>query len=281
MWVYVNNQFVDDKNAFIGISDLSIQRGFGIFDFFRTSNNIPLFLEDYLDRFFHSAEQLKLQPTHTKEEIRAIVFELIKKNQIVTSGFKLILTGGYSPDGFEPGSPNFIVTQQPVEITSEEKFEQGIQITLYEYLRDLPEVKSINYLMALYLKSKQVGLQVDDTLYCKEEKVLEFPRSNVFIVTNNNEVVTPKRNVLHGITRKRVLEIAQENFIAEEREITISELNNAAEVFLTSTTKRIIPVLKIDDKVVGDGKPGVVTRSLYRSFRLMEDKYCESYKISN
>src|SRR5207253_3053662 len=100
-----------------------------------------------------------------------------------------------------------------------------------------------------------------------------------FIVTKDRKVVTPAENVLHGITRMKVLEIAGEKYKAEEREISVDELKSAAEVFLTSTTKRLLPVLKIDDIVVGDGKPGEITRELYRSFLQCEEKFCGQHAV--
>ena len=112
MIVFLNGMFVEEKEAQIGISDLSIQRGYGIFDFFRTQKSVPLFIDDYLDRFFKSAELLHLNPSYDRESIKSIVGEMIEKNRIETSGFKMLLTGGYSSDGFEPGTPNFIITQQ-------------------------------------------------------------------------------------------------------------------------------------------------------------------------
>ena len=281
MIAFVNGHFIDEKEASIGIADLSIQRGFGIFDFFRTSNYRPLFLDDYLDRFYRSAKQLGLEPMYVREELKNIIFELLVKNKIATSGIKMILTGGYSLDGFEPARPNFIITQHPVEIASEEHFEIGLKIMLHEYLRDIPTAKSINYLMAIYLRKRLIEKDVNDVLYYNDDKILEFPRSNVFIVTKDQTIVTPLENVLHGVTRKKVLEIAGKKYKADERAVTVSELQNAAEVFLTSTTKRILPVLEIDGIPVGNGKPGEITRELYQTFLELEEKHISNTIISS
>jgi branched-chain amino acid aminotransferase len=278
MIAFINDHFIDEKEASVGIGDLSVQRGFGIFDFFRTNEYVPLFLNDYLERFFRSAAQLRLQ-TPSSSELKKIIFQLIDKNRIPTSGVKIILTGGYSSDGFEPGIPNLIITQHPVEISSEKHFEKGLNIILHEYMRDLPTAKSINYLMAIYLREKLVEKNADDVLYFKEDQVLEFPRSNVFVVTKDQRVITPVENVLPGITRKKVLEIAGTKYRTEERTVTLDELRNAAEVFLTSTTKRLLPVLKINDLIVGDGKPGGITRSLYHSFLEAEEAFCRENSL--
>jgi D-alanine transaminase/branched-chain amino acid aminotransferase len=182
----------------------------------------------------------------------------------------MILTGGYSPDGYGLSFPNFIVIQQPVQMPGLEKFDEGLKIILHEYLRDLPHVKSINYLMGVYLQDKVQHHKADDVLYHHDGCILEFPRSNVFVVTKDEAVITPIKNVLHGITRMKILELAREKYTVEERLVTVDELRNAAEVFLTSTTKRILPVLSIDGKTVGNGKPGKITALLYKSFIDME-----------
>lgn len=276
MIVFSNGQFIEEEKAFIGIKDLSIQRGYGIFDFFRTSNFKPLFLEDYLDRFYKSANSLRLQPLHSREELKDIVMKMIRINRIAESGFKMILTGGYSSDGYELSSPNFFIIQLPVKMPGEDQFEKGINIILNEYQRDLPETKSINYLMGIYLQQKIKQDKADDVLYYKDDCVLEFPRSNIFIVTKDETVVTPKENVLRGITRMKVLEVAQNEFKVEERAITINDLKSASEVFLTSTTKRIIPVLSIEGQPLNTAKPGKVTRKLLKAFLQMEDEILDN-----
>lgn len=270
MIAFVNNQFIEESKATLGISDLSIQRGYGVFDFFRTSNFTPLFLDDYLDRFFTSAATLRLQPMHSKKELKKIIGEMIRQNNIADASFRLILTGGYSGDSYQPASPNFIIIQQAVQLPGNENFIKGIKIILHEYMRDLPTAKSINYLMGVYLQEKVKQKEADDVLYHKDGCVLEFPRSNVFVVTKDGKVVTPAENVLKGITRKKVLELARQKYTVEERAVTIDELKNAAEVFLTSTTKRIIPVLSIDNTEIGDGKPGKITAFLLQAFLKME-----------
>ncbi len=270
MIAFVNNQFIEESKATLGITDLSIQRGYGIFDFFRTSNYIPLFLDDYLDRFFKSAFILRLQPKYSREELKNIINEMIRQNKLPDSGLKMILTGGYSSDGYDLSSSNFLIIQQPVQLPGTEKFDKGLKIILYEYMRDLPQAKSINYLMGVYLQDKIRQHEADDVLYHKDGCILEFPRSNVFMITKDHTVVTPAMNVLHGITRMKVLEIARKNYKVEERVITVDELRNAAEVFLTSTTKPILPVLTIENIAVGNGKPGEITTSLCQAFLEME-----------
>ncbi len=266
---------MEEDQATIGVNDLSIQRGYGLFDYFRTANHVPLFIDDYLDRFFNSARLLRLEPPHSKEQLKVIIYELIHRNNNADSGFRLLLTGGYSPDNFEPATPNFMILQQPIYLPSPERFQNGYSLILYEFMRDVPYAKSINYLMSIYLLDKIRQHNADDVLYIKNNCILELPRSNIFIITKEKVVVTPSLNVLQGITRKRVLEIAGKVYKTEERDITVDELNNAAEVFITSTTKRILPVTKINGTLVGDGTPGLITSALLKLYVEMEESVLE------
>ncbi len=272
MDAFVNNIFVDDLKATIGINDLAIQRGYGVFDFFRTQHFVPLFLEDYLNRLFHSASILRLAIPHSKAEIALIIKELIRRNGIATSGIRLVLTGGYSEDSYHIGRPNFIITQKAIELPSEEIFLKGLNIITHDYKREFSAIKSINYLTGIYLQQKISESKADEVLYKNNGNILEFPRANVFIVTQNDTVVTPAEGVLYGITRKKVLEIAQEKYKVEQRVISVAELYQAKEVFFTSTTKRILPVLSVDGYLIGNGEAGEVTKSLYDSFLQMENR---------
>jgi D-alanine transaminase/branched-chain amino acid aminotransferase len=272
MLAYINHQFIEEEKATLHVSDLAIQRGFGIFDFFRTRNFVPLFLEDYLDRFFYSAASLRLQPTHTREELTAIIYELIKRNNEPTSGIKMILTGGYSSDGYEPAvSPNLIILQQKLQESAADRFASGIKVITHEHQRELPAVKSINYLMGVWLQQKVKEQQAVDVLYYKNGIVSEFPRSNVFMITHDGKIVTPAENILHGITRKQLLQLAAKKYTVEVRTVTIDEIKTAAEVFMTSTTKRLLPIYQIDEAIIGSGKAGPITTLLKADFIAMEE----------
>jgi D-alanine transaminase/branched-chain amino acid aminotransferase len=272
MLAYINHQFIEEEKATLQVSDLAIQRGFGIFDFFRTRNYIPLFLEDYLDRFFNSAASLQLQPTHTRDELTAIIYELIKRNNEPTSGIKMMLTGGYSLDGYEPAAaPNLIMLQQKLQEPAADRFASGIKVITHEHQRELPAVKSINYLMGVWLQQKVKEQQAADVLYYKDGIVSEFPRSNVFMITHDGKVVTPAENILHGITRKQLLLLAAKKYTVQIRDVTIEEIKAAAEVFMTSTTKRLLPIYQIDEAVIGSGKAGPITTLLNADFIAMEE----------
>jgi len=270
MAAYINSEFTSNEDAKLHVSDLAWQRGFAVFDFFRTVNGVPLFMEDHLDRFFASAAGMHLEPGKSREELRNIIQELIRRSSLPEAGMRLMLTGGYSPDTYHPAAPNLVITCNPVRTATTTDFEKGFSVITKEYQRELPAIKSINYMMAVWLQPLLAEKGADDVLYYNKESITEFPRSNVFMVTREDKLVTPARNMLQGITRKKVLELAAGMMAVEERDIPAEELAEAAEIFLTATTKRILPVVKLNDRIVGTGTPGVFTTRLYRQFLQLE-----------
>lgn len=271
MPAFLNNRFVTDAEAVLHSSDLSIQRGYGVFDFLRSVNAHPLFLQHHLDRFFHSAENMHLQLPYSKEELTNIIHQLIEQAQLKEAGIRLLLTGGYSPDTYHISKPNLLITCNPVTTSVREGFEKGLSVITYEHQRELPHIKSINYLMAVWLHPLLKEKNAADVLYHHNNSITEFPRANVFAVIKD-VLVTPSRNMLKGITRKFVLEQAASLIPTEERDINVEELYQASEIFLTSTTKRVMPVVSVNDKVIGNGIPGPVAAALWDLFMKMEQQ---------
>lgn len=270
MSVFLNDQFLENEEASLNIMDLAIQRGYAAFDFLRTVNGKPFLLEDHLDRFYTSAEAMRLPLSKTKEELTGIINELIKKSGLSQAGIRMILTGGYSPDAYNPTDPNLLITCNPLTLSSLEDFEKGMSIITYEYQRDLPHVKSINYMMAVWLQSTIREKKANDVLYYWNNVLSEFPRANLFIVTKENILITPSRNMLLGVTRKKLIPLASDFIKVEERNISKEELYDAKEVFMSSTTKRVLPIIKVDGREINDGCPGVITRKLYTRFLSLE-----------
>lgn len=266
MSAFFNDTFIDAGDAKLHVADLSMQRGYAVFDFFRTVQGRPLFIDDHLERFFSSAAAMHLPVNKTREELIHIIGQLIHQSSLPEAGIRIMLTGGYSPDTYTPAAPNLLITCNPVRTATADDFEKGFAVISYEHQRELPHIKSINYLTAVWLQPLLKEKKADDVLYHHNNRITEFPRSNVFVVTKDNRLLTPARNMLKGITRKQVLSLAAAILPVEERDIHREEVYEAAELFLTSTSKKIIPVVRIDDIVIGEGKPGVITRELYRRF---------------
>lgn len=264
----INGEFVLKNEAKILISDLSVQRGYAIFDYFRTKNFHPIFLEDHLDRFFYSAAQMRLEAGFSREELQKMIFTLIRKNEIADSGIRITLTGGYSEDGYSIAKANLLITQSPFSFNTE-NFNKGIRLITYEHQRQLPHVKTIDYLMAIHLQPFLKEKNADDLLYFDNNEIRECPRSNFFAVTEKNEVVTPAKKILKGITRKKILEFSQFNI--KEASIYLENLSTIKEAFITSTTKNILPVLQINGKPVGNGKPGEISEKIYEKMLLLKE----------
>ena len=270
MLIYLNNRFVPEKEATLHVSDLAIQRGYGVFDFFRVRNGILLFVEDHLERLERSATLMHLSMPCTKDHLLSVLKELVAKNNMPHAGIRIVLTGGYSPDAYQPTTPNLIVMQSPLTITDSPEPKE-VNIITHEFVRDLPEAKTINYSMGIWLLKKIHEQQADDVLYHQQGVVSEFPRCNFFIVTQTNEIVTPAVNALKGITRKRVLELS--GFKIREGLVTLEDIRTAKEAFLTSSTKRIQAVVKMDGQPIGNGRAGETTRALLRQLIEREQAY--------
>jgi D-alanine transaminase/branched-chain amino acid aminotransferase len=256
----VNGEFLAAANASVIITDLAIQRGYGIFDFFKTINGRIMFLDDHLDRFYHSAAEMRLPVRQTRDEIRAMLSALMAKNDLPDSGIRITLTGGYSPDGYTPAEPNMIITQQP--FSSPAWNERGIKLITHPHLRQLAAVKTLDYLMAIWLQPaiKQNG--ADDVLYHHNGMIKECPRSNFFIVNTDNEVLTSKEQVLRGVVRKQLLQMNSAGLKIIEKEISLEDLKRCKEAFITSSTKNVLAVTEIDGRPIGNGYAGEITTSL-------------------
>ena len=270
MSVYLNDKFINNEEALLHVSDLSMQRGYAIFDFFRTVYGVPLFMEDHLDRFYASAMAMHLALDKSRQDIRNIVQELLQRSSLSEAGIRLMLTGGYAADSYHPATPNLLITCNPVKTATVNDFEKGLSVITYEHQRQLPHIKSINYLMAVWLQPLLKEKQADDLLYYNKESITELPRSNVFIVTADNKLITPAHNILYGITRKNIIKLAGDIMPVEERNISANELLQASEVFLTATTRKILPLLKINGQPIGNAKPGPVTTKLFERFLELE-----------
>jgi D-alanine transaminase/branched-chain amino acid aminotransferase len=259
-FVFINDTFVPRERAALHIDDLLVQRGYGIFDFFKTDQGRPVFLDDHLDRFEHSASRMRLPIGKSRDQLKGVLAELLRRNGIPNSGVRLTLTGGRSDDGYSIGQPMLIITQQPLRTNP--ALASGIRLMTAEHQRQLCDVKSLDYLMPIWLQPLMRERGADDIVYHRGGIVSECPRSNVFIVTRNGKLATPGEGILKGVIRKQVLELAPTQLPVEQRTVMLEELRHAAEVFITSTTKGIVPIVAIDGAPVGAGRVGEVTRSL-------------------
>lgn len=266
--VYVNGRYLPKEKAALNVADLALLRGFGIFDYFRYADGTPRFVEDHLDRFYRSAGLLALAVPVERAALRDVVYELIKRNGEADGGIRFVLTGGYSPDGYTPTTPNLVAMAYPFKGPAAATYERGVSILLHHYERQLPEVKSIDYLEGIRIQPLLKRAGADYALYVdRDHNVRESDRSN-FMIVREGVLITPKDNILLGITRLHLLKLARElGIYVDERPVSVNELKNADEAIICSSTKGALAITSVDGVPVGDGKVGPVTRRLMEEWR--------------
>jgi len=259
-----------DQSGF-NLNDLGVQRGYGIFDFLRTTGKKANFIEDHLDRFFYSSEKMRLPIGYTRDELKSIVDELMDKNQLPFSGIRILLTGGASFDGYTITLPRLAIIQQEMDKLPEQLSNQGIHLITREFQRQMSDVKTTDYLMAIWLQPWMKEQNGDDLLYYNENSITECPRSNIFMVTQDEILVTPKQSMLRGITRKNIIKVAGSiGLQVDERDVKLEELFQAKEVFISSSIKRLVPVTLINNKHQFDVTENKISRKLWDAFLDLE-----------
>ncbi|UTW44756.1 aminotransferase class IV [bacterium SCSIO 12696] len=269
-YCYVNGDIQPTDNGVIGITDLALQRGYGVFDFGRTHNGKLFHFADNIARLRQSARELHLEVPLSDQEIMAIAQQLIDRSDLRTPAVRLLLTGGNS--GLSPKQPNLIMIAEELPTYPDVYFSQGATLITMEYQRELPQVKSINYMNSIRMEQKKRQHNALDLLYYNRQSITESPRSNFFAFCGD-ALITPAEDILYGITRKIVLQLAATEFHIEERDIPVEALANIDEAFLTSTSKNVLPVSTIDNQSIGDGKVGRNTKKLMAMFQ----QYLENY----
>lgn len=266
-YAFFNEQILEKKKIQWPLQDIGLLRGFSIFDFLRVHNSKPIFVINYLNRLAKSARLAGISFPYQQDYIQNTIHQLIDRNGFQEAGIRILLTGGVSPNSFEPASvPNLLILQEPLHFPGSDYYKCGVHVITHTFRRELPEIKTTNYFRAVHLLPEADKNKAYDVLYCTEAQVLEFTRSNFFMV-KDNEIHTPDSGILLGVTRRKVIEIAKDEHIPiVEREIQLKELANADEVFLSSTTKKVLPVTVINHQNVGNGLPGSITKKLMNIF---------------
>jgi len=260
---YIDGSFVPAEQAVIPVDDLAVLRGFGVFDLVRTYNGQPFFLKEHLERVHHSAAEIGLHVPWSHGELNGIVLETLAKNNYPESNIRIVVTGGSSPDFTTPqDKPRLLVLVSPLPKLPETWYIDGVKLITRVTDRFKPGVKSINYIPATVALEEARRKGAIEALYLdREGYVLEGTTSNIFIFKQNT-LITPGRDILSGITRKVVLEVAAAQFEVQIRDISRQELLGADEVFITGTNKGVVPVVQVDDAQIGKGTPGLLTRKL-------------------
>ena len=260
-FTFINGEYVAFSQSFLHVSDLVITRGYGVFDFFLVKDSIPTYLSFHLDRLLNSASLLNLDPQYTKEELAEIVYKIIEKNKYKNSSVKILITGGNSTDDFSQVKSSVLVINKPFEVVISDAIMNGGNLITSNYQRDIPEAKTVNYIRAISVSKQITESNAADVLYLDRNWVRECSRCNVFIV-KDKVIYTPKSKMLKGVTRKRILSL--EGLNVQEKDFKFKDLLAADEVFITSTTKGVMPITKVNAKIISNGKVGSVTKAVQK-----------------
>lgn len=254
--------------AMISIMDIGLLRGYSVYDGMASINAKPLRFLDHWQRFSQGAEALSLKVPITKELLEEKLIEIVVKSGFLTrANIRLILTGGQSINGIEYDfeKPTFYAVAEKWEPLPKEYYESGAKLITSNHLREMSKFKTTNYIEATKLQKQRKEQDAVEILYVFEGEVLECATSNIFIV-KDNILITPAANILEGITRKIVLELAEGSHKIEKRVVPKEGLESADEVFITSSFKDVVPIVKIDNFKISNGKVGSVTKDIIKKF---------------
>lgn len=269
--VFYNGQILPLSQTGLPLNDIGILRGYGLCDVARTRQRIPFYLDRNLARLRRGAEILRISIPYTDRELEGAILQLIQTNVPVgEASIKCIVTGGPSADGvtFNPATPTVYILVTDFTPLPPAYFTYGISLTTHPHQRHQPDVKSINYQAMVFGQPLRDQTGAFELLYHHQGELREASTSNVFLV-HGTTISTPATQILPGITRSLILELAGKHYKTEERTILLSELKTADEVFLTATNKDVLPVTSIDSRPVGTGKVGPVSEDLLRRLRAL------------
>lgn len=267
-YVYLNGDIVPASDARLSCFDIGLLRGYAVFDLLRTIDGKPFLLAEHLTRLRASAAELSLNVPVSDDEVSAAIAELLRRNRHDEATVRMVLTGGVSRDGmtFDPREPTFFIMTHELHEPPAEVYEQGGKLVTHEHKREIPAAKTTNYLTMLQNRDKTVEAGALDLLYHDGECIYEAASASVYFVSDGT-ILAPKDDVLLGTIGSLVLDLAKDSYEIVFGAISIADAFAADEAFLTSTTRGIIPIVRIDDSMVGDGTPGPVTRELMDRYR--------------
>ncbi|MDQ8202119.1 branched-chain-amino-acid transaminase [Pelagicoccus sp. SDUM812003] len=277
MKIYLDGQFVDKEDAKISVFDHGLLYGDGIFEGIRLYRNCVYRLDEHLERLEYSAKAILLDMPWSREELSELVCESCRVNNLSDGYIRLLVTRGPGSLGLSPNScpkPSLIIIADKIALYPEECYSEGLSIVTVPTRRTNPAalnpgVKSLNYLNNIMAKIEAAQAGALEAIMLNDQGyVAECTGDNLFIV-HKGKMYTPDaaNGALRGITRQAVIDIAREQGLeVRECNLTRYEIWNADECFLTGTAAELIPVVKLDSRVIGDGAPGKVTKQLHAAF---------------
>ncbi len=278
MKVYIDGKFLDEKNAKVSVFDHGLLYGDGVFEGIRAYNGRVFKLAEHIERLYWSAKAILLTIPITPEEMTRAVVDTCRRNKLRDGYIRLVVTRGVGTLGLNPNRckrASVIIIAGKLQLYPVEYYEKGLDIVTVATTRMLPNsvnpaIKSLNYLNNILAKIEANTAGVEEAIMLNSEGfVAECTGDNIFIVQKGRLMTPPlSAGALYGITRNTVIDCAHELGVpVTEPNLTRYDLFTADECFLTGTGAELIPVVKIDSRVIGNGKPGPVYGTLNARFR--------------
>jgi branched-chain amino acid aminotransferase len=278
MQVLIDGQYYTREDAKISVFDHGLLYGDGIFEGIRIYNGRVFELDEHIARLYRSATSLALQVPLTPQEMYAATVETVRRNELVDGYIRLVVTRGEGDLGLNPvkcPKSSYFIIASTIQLYPEEAYQKGLKIVTCATRRNSPQtvngnVKSLNYLNNIIAVLELRGTGANEGLMLTlDGYVCECTADNFFMV-KEGRVLTPhpSTGALPGITRAVVIKLARQMGIeVEEGRYTLHDVYNADECFLTGTGAEAAPIVDVDQRIIGDGKPGPVTWKLIDAFR--------------
>lgn len=278
MKIYLNGKFVDEQNAVVSVFDHGLLYGDGIFEGLRAYNGRVFKLQEHVDRLYYSAKAIHLTIPISKAEMFKAVTETCKENNLSDAYIRLVVTRGKGTLGLNPYScatPQIIIIASKISLYPEEYYEKGLDIVTVATTRNFhnslnPAIKSLNYLNNILAKIEAKNAGVEEAILLNTEGfVAECTGDNIFIIKGNTLITPPlSAGALYGITRGTVIDLAKEiGMTVEQPNVTRYDVYNADECFVTGSAAELVPVVKVDARIIGEGTPGPKFKALLAAFR--------------
>ncbi|MCL6503407.1 MAG: branched-chain-amino-acid transaminase [Pirellulales bacterium] len=275
--VYINGQLYDKQDAKISVYDHGLLYGDGVFEGIRSYGGRVFRLEQHLERLWESARAIRLEIPLTRQAVSEAIYQTLRANQIEDGYIRLVVTRGAGTLGLDPNrtsDPQVIIITDHIALYPRELYERGLELVTVATLRNhpaalSPRIKSLNYLNNILAKLEGLQAGCSEALMLNfKGEVAECTGDNIFLVRGGALYTPPlDAGILAGITRGVVIELAAEAGISvHEVPLLRHDVYVAEECFLTGTAAEIIPVVKVDQRTIGSGSPGPVTRSLMERF---------------
>lgn len=278
MKIYMNGKMVPERDAKVSVFDHGLLYGDGVFEGIRAYNGRVFMLSEHVARLYRSARAITMRIPMSQAAMAKAVVRTCRENKTRNGYVRLVVTRGVGSLGLNPfacKTPQVIIIAASIQLYPKELYDKGMSIITVATVRNLsealnPNIKSLNYLNNILAKIEAINGGVPEAIMLNAQGlVAEATGDNVFVVRGHTLLTPPPHaGLLEGITRNVVMDLArQAGYEVREQMLTRYDLYNADEMFLTGTAAEVVPVVDIDRRTIGDGKPGAVTKDLERRFR--------------